>query len=151
MDKVKNSAICFVVLPCLTRFATSISSGAKFKYSGTNLRENGEIMSFGFDSRILTQAFCLSSNPLHCVAGRGPTAKQRNDHKSQQLMDNFSDLTRLLYIFIINKRCNISIRAGLTPQKTIFLHTMVKGFIGNLESGELYLWADETVTDAALN
>lgn len=48
-DRLNNSAISFVLLPCFTRFATWSSEGVRFKYLKDNLRENGEMIASIFD------------------------------------------------------------------------------------------------------
>jgi hypothetical protein len=51
-DRFNNSAISFVVFPCFTSFATSISAELKSKCRKDNLRENGEIMSLICDFKL---------------------------------------------------------------------------------------------------
>ncbi len=63
-DRLSNSAVSFVLLPCFTRFATWISEGVSFRYPADSPWINGETMSFRFDSTTSAKPFCLPFSPL---------------------------------------------------------------------------------------
>ena len=58
-DRVNNSAISFVVLPCFNRFAIWTSEGVRCINFIDKDREKEEVISFRFDPRISTNDFCL--------------------------------------------------------------------------------------------
>ena len=66
LERNSISAISLLVLPSLTRVATRISMGVKFRNFEESLLIKGEMMLFRFESRILTRVAWLVFMLLFC-------------------------------------------------------------------------------------